>query len=67
MRPKWPKLDSLVHNSCPLYTFSSLLYSFLLKNNLFKNIVVFMKVKLFKKGTANAQLNLHIYTQSLQG
>ena len=38
VRPKWPKLACLTQKTCPFYTFSSLVYSLLPNDNLFKNI-----------------------------
>ena len=38
MRPQWPKLSSLSQKTCTLFTFSSLVYSLLPKDSLFKNI-----------------------------
>ena len=37
--PEWPKLASLAQKTCPLYTYSSSVWSLLPKDNLFQNII----------------------------
>ena len=38
---KWPKVATLAYNTCSLYTFSSLMYSFLPRDNFLKKIFDF--------------------------